>query len=166
MIIPSIINRRSIRKFQNKPVPEKLVNEVIKAAQFAPTSRDNRLVEFVVVNNPETKKKIYEAAIPPQEFLLKAPVLVIPVTDPSKTNQPVQDISLATANIFLQAAELGLGTVWKNLKPPAAGEIKKILKIPEEYLIINIIPLGYPAETPDPHTDDYFQPDKIHPETW
>lgn len=166
MIIKEIIQRRSVREFKKIPVPDEIILELIKAAQFAPTSRDNRSVEFIIIKSKATREKIFQLAIPEQEFVKQAPLLVVPVTNPTKTNQPVQDLSIASENIFLQATSLGLGSVWKNMKPPVAVEIKKLFGIPEQYLIINVIPLGYPKETPPPHTDEDFDEERIHNEKW
>lgn len=166
MIIKEIQNRRSVREFKTTPAPDEIISEIIKAAQFAPTSRDNRSVEFIIIKAQATKEKIFKTALPEQLFIKEAPVLIIPVTNPKKTNQPVQDLSLASGNIFLQATSLGMGSVWKNLKLPVADKIKKILGIPHDYLIINVIPLGYPKKTPPPHTDEDFDKVKIHNEKW
>lgn len=166
MIIPAIKKRRSIRAYKSGSVPPDLLTEIIKAAQFAPTSRHNRAVEFIIITDQETKNEISATAQPEQEFVKQAPVLIVPVTDPDKTNQPVQDLTVASENIFLQAAELGLGTVWKNLKTPMAESIKSILGIPSKYMIINVIPLGYPDEAVRPHDDGEFEASKIHHEKW
>src|SRR3989338_8265216 len=113
MVIREIINRRSVRNYKKKEVSDKDLLEIIKAAQFAPTAHNNRSVEFIIIKNQNLKNKIYE--IVGQEFVKKAPVLIVPTIDTEKTKWPTQDLSLATGNIFLQAEALGLGTVWKNL---------------------------------------------------
>jgi nitroreductase len=164
MVIKEILNRRAVREFQNKEVPDELIKEVIKAGQFAPTGRNNKAVEFVVVKDLATKEKIF--AICGQEFVRTAPVLIIPATDETKTGLPAQDLSVATENIFVQAAAFGLGTVWKNLQPDWAQSVKKLLQIPENFKIINLIPLGYPAKEPVPHYEEEFSEKKIHKEKW
>jgi nitroreductase len=70
--------------------------------------------------------------------------------------------------MFLQATALGLGTVWKALKKAFGEEkkIKKLLGIPEQYTVINIIPVGYSKKEPEPHTDKDFDDKKIHEERW
>jgi len=166
MIIKEIIKRRSVREFKTNLIPDEIISEIIKAAQFAPTSRNNRAVEFIIIKSKTTKEKIFKTAIPEQKFVKEAPILIVPVTNPVKTNQPVQDLSLASGNIFLQATALELGSVWKNLKAPVAEEIKKLLGIPEQYLVINVIHLGYSKKILPPHTDDDFDKKRIHHEKW
>lgn len=166
MIIKEILNRRSVREYQEKDVLEEDITEIIKAGQFAPTASNNRAIEFIIIRDQQTKDKIFEIA--GQEFLKEAPVLIIPVSDTTQTNCSVQDLSVASENMFLQATALGLGTVWKDLKTEymEEGKIKKLLGIPEQYMAINIIPVGYPKEKPIPHTDKDFNAQKIHHEKW
>ncbi|MBN1168540.1 nitroreductase family protein [Candidatus Woesebacteria bacterium] len=165
MILDEIKNRRSVREYQTKDVDDVLINEIIKAGQFAPTAMNNRAVEFVVIRKQETKDKIFK--ICGQEFIKKAPVLIIPATDTSKTNCPVRDLSVASENMFLQATSLGLGTVWKNVSIPSQKEeLKKLLGIPNRFKIVNIIPVGYPESESPPHTKQDFSKDKIHWNEW
>jgi len=166
MIIKEILNRRSVREYQEKDVSKEDIDEIIKAGQFAPTASNNRAIEFIVIRDQQTKDKIFE--IVSQEFVKEAPVLIISVSDTTQTNCPVQDLSVASENMFLQATALGLGTVWKNFEAEHTEEekIKKLLGIPEQYKAINIIPVGYPKEKLIPHTDEDFNAQKIHQEKW
>jgi len=164
MIIKEIINRRSIRQFTEESVGDEDLEEIIKAAQFAPTERNTRAWEFVVVRDLKIKERIFEGF--EQPFLAKAPVLLIPTIDEAKTTLPVQDLSIASAFIFLQAEALGLGAVWKNVNPERAKIIKEVLAVPDNFMIINIIPLGHPVQKLPPHQDSEFQKEKIHQEQW
>ena len=163
MIIKEILNRRSVREYDTKDVPEEYIEEVIKAGQFAPSAHNNRAIDFIVVRGA-AKEKIFELTKRP--FIKEAPVLIIPAADKEKSPFPQEDLSVASENMFLQAASLGLGTVWKNVGPDLEQEIKKILNIPENRKIINIIPLGFPKEPPAPHTEGDFDQKKIHNERW
>lgn len=166
MIIKEILNRKSVRSYKIDDVPEEYIEEIIKAGQFAPTARNNKAVEFIVVRDKKTKEDIFN--IIGQEFVKEAPVLIVPITDETKTDCPIKDISVASENMFLQATALGLGTVWKNLKSELGEElkIKKILSIPEKYKVTNIIPVGFPEEKPKPNDDDNFDVKKIHIEKY
>ena len=166
MIIKEILNRRSVREYKPDAVHQKYIIEIIKAGQFAPTAGNNRAIEFIVIKNQETKDKIFE--IVSQEFVKTASVLIIPASDTTKTNCPIQDLSVASENMFLQATALGLGTVWKALKSEwkEAEKIKKLLGIPKKYAIINIIPVGYPKNKSSPHTNKDFDEKKIHKQRW
>lgn len=166
MIIKEILNRRSVRKYEKKEVAEEYIIEIIKAGQFAPTARNNRAVEFIVIKKEKTKEAVFN--IVGQEFVKEAYVLIIPITDTTKTKCPVQDLSLVSGNMLLQAAALGLGSVWKAVKDESGEEekIKKLLGVPEQYKIINIVPVGYPKERILSHSEEDFETKKIHQEKW
>jgi nitroreductase len=166
MVIKEIAERRSVREFKTDMVSEENIIEMVKAAQFAPTAVNNRSVEFVIVKSPDMKSRICDAAIPKQQFVNEAPILIIPAIDTKKSVLPFQDLSIASENIFIQAAEFGLGSVWKNLTLDQADKIKRMLNIPESYLMINIIPVGYPKIKTEPHGDADFNKNKIHYEKW
>lgn len=161
MIIKEIINRRCIREFAVKPVSDEDISEIIKAAQFAPSARNNHALEFIVVKGQETKDKI--CVVVGQEFVKKAQVLIIPAVDPKKTTCPVQDIAVAVENMLLQATALGLGAAWKAIREPEwADKVKDLLGMPRDFFLDVIVPLGHPNETKTPHTDSEFDKGKIH----
>jgi nitroreductase len=166
MVIKEIINRRSVRKYKPDTVPDNFILEIIKAGQFAPTARNNRAAEFIVIKDQKTKDEIFN--IVGQDYVKEAGALIVPVSDKTKTNCPVQDLSVVSENMLLQAEALGLGGVWKNLKGDLGEEtkIKKILGIPEQFMVINFVPLGFPVEKPEPHSDKDFDTQKIHQEKW
>jgi nitroreductase len=166
MIIDPILKRRAVREYDDKSVPDELVADIIKAAQFAPTAMNNKSVEFVVLKKKENINKLYDLIEFKQEYLRQVPVILIPTINTAKSTLPVQDLSVATENIFIEAAALGLGTVWKNIEPETAEEIKTYLGIPANFMVINVIPLGYPKSVPQPHNDEEFSENKIHYEKW
>lgn len=164
MIIKEIINRRSVREFQDQIVKDEDVEEIIRAGFFAPNSRGNYAEEFIVIKDQKIKQEIFD--IIGQDFICQAPILIIPVTDTTKTSEPIQDISVISENIFLQATALGLGTVWQNISPELMENVRPIIKLPKNFIFINIIALGYAIEIPAPHLDADFDPAKIHRENW
>jgi len=164
-MIKEIISRRSVRSYKSTPVKKEDIIEIIKAAQYSPSGRHSRAWEFVVVNNKKEKDEIYKLIS--QDFIKEAPVLIVSAVDTKKTNLGVQDLAIASENIFLQATQLGLGTVWKNLDAEWASKVKKTLNIPDHFLVINIIPLGYPKEDISPHNEkEDFENSKIHWGKW
>jgi nitroreductase len=166
MVIKEIINRRSVREYAPKIVSDDDILEIIKAGQFAPSAHHNMVVEFIIIRAQETKDKIFEICREFQDFVKKAPVLIILVTDKKKSVLTVQDLSVVSENMFLQATALGLGTVWKNLQPDWAKKILAFLNVPKNYIAINMIPVGYPAKKTEPHIDKDFGSEKIHQEKW
>jgi nitroreductase len=166
MVLKEIANRRSVREFNADPVSDENITEIVKAAQFAPTAINNKSLEFFVVRNQDMKTRIFDAAIPKQQCVKDAPALIIPAIDTKKSVLPFQDLSVASENIFIQAAEFGLGSLWKNVTLEQVDKIKRLLGIPESYLMINLIPIGYPKEKVEPHGEADFSKKKIHYEKW
>ena len=68
--------------------------------------------------------------------------------------------------MMIQAAALGLGTVWKHVAPEKAPQVAKVLGLPEDYILVNLLPLGYPKKSMTPHGDKDFSPNKIHFGKW
>ncbi len=163
-MLKEILKRRSVREYSEKPVSEEDILEIIKAGQFAPSANNNQGVEFIVVRNQDTKEKLYQVV--GQEFVKNAPVLIVPALNPSKSTCPVEDLAVASENMFLEATALGLGTVWKSIRQELREEVKKILNIPQDFLVINLIPVGYPKEAPQPHNEADFNLMRIHHEKY
>ena len=163
-MLKEILNRRSVREYQNKEVLDKDILEIIKAGQFAPSANHNQAVEFIIIRGQEMKNKLFELV--GQEFVKEAPVLIIPVTNLSKTTCPVEDLAVASENMFLEAAALGLGAVWKAIREEQEDEVKQLLNIPKQFKVINIIPLGYPKEKIISHSDKDFDEKRIHYEKY
>jgi nitroreductase len=160
MVIKEITKRRSIRDFKPDSVDDTMIEEIIKAAQFAPTGINNRAIEFIVVKDKVIKEALFKIA--GQGFLKDAPVLIAPVINGDKSITPVQDISIASAHMMLQITSLGMGTVWKHLQEIWVPEIKKVLKIPANFVLINILPVGFPEKELPQHSDTEFKKDAIH----
>jgi nitroreductase len=154
----AIKKRRSIRKYQTKKVPSKLIRDLIDCARLAPSGNNTQPSRFLIVTDEKTKKKLKENKIFDQDFIYQAPVILVCCTSPQAykkrlvdwdaTNdiRATRDLSIACSFLVLRATELGLGTCfigWIKRK-----EIKKILGIPNHFFIPYAITIGYPAENP------------------
>ena len=144
-VLEAIRTRRSIRRFKKEPVPPELVEKLLEAGRWAPSSADSEPWEFIVVTDPEIKRRISRSLnIGP--FLNEAPLAIAVVVDRLRTALPVQDGTLAAYAIWLAAHDLGLGACWIN--PNIPGGIKKILGIPFTKRLITVLTIGYPDEAP------------------
>lgn len=158
-VFEAIKGRRSIRAFQSRDVPSGIVEKLIEAARWAPSAGNIQPWEFVIVRNPETKKRLAEAALG-QSFIEEAPVVIVVCADEERsasgygsrgrTLYCIQDTAAAIQNIHLAAYALGLSTCWVGAF--REDEARKILKIPEGVRPVAIIPVGYPAESPTPRS--------------
>jgi len=141
--------RRSIRKYKSLPVEkEKLIN-VLEAARLAPSAANRQPWYFIVVDNENIKKKLFNAY--PSDWFIKAPVIIVACADPNlawkrKDGEEYWkvDIAIAVEHLVLQAYNEGLGTCW--IAAFNEDEVKKALNIPEHIRVVALIPLGYPDE--------------------
>ncbi len=162
-MIPSIRNRRSIRKYRDQPVTDDLVLQVLESARMAPSGDNTQPWHFIVVREEYTRQKLAEAAHK-QGWMLAAPVFIVVVADirvrikdgreialdetspEFELKQIIRDTAIAIEHLVLEAESLGLGTCWVAWYTQAA--LRPILNIPADKYVVGIIPLGYPDETP------------------
>jgi len=143
----AIYSRRSIRRYSPRDVPDELVLKLIDAARQAPSSKNSQPWEFIIVRDQEVKEKLAQLA-PYGRFIAQAPVVVAVVTDPEKSRFHMVDGALAVHNLTLAAWALGLGTCWVGTMD--REKAKEILEIPEGKHLLTVLPIGYPAEQPQP----------------
>jgi len=156
MEISEIIkNRRSIRKFQEKEIPEKIIDKLVEALIWAPSAGNLQSRKFYFVFNQKIKEKLAVAALG-QDFIAQAPLIIVGCCDGKitlrygergKNLYSICDVSASIENLMLLATELGLGTVWAGAFNEK--EVSKILNLPENLRPIAIIPVGYPDEKPE-----------------
>lgn len=146
-IINVIRERRSVRNFLEKDIPDKLLMEILDAARWAPSSRNSQPWEFIIIRNKKTKKRLAELASYGW-FIADAPVVIAVVTDPRKSYAHLIDGACAVQNLMLAAWEMGLGTCWIGTMD--RKKAKELLGIPEELHLLTVIPLGYPKKIPRP----------------
>ena len=147
-----IQNRRTIRRFKPDPVSEDQVQTILEAGRWAPSFSNLQPWKFIVVQEPELKRSIDQAA---RESVLhwgihEAPVAILVCVD--RRVDPLHAIetgAAATQNMTLMAYRLGLGSGWIGIMGTEAEiAIQKLLKFPETMRIVSLIPIGIPNEAP------------------
>jgi len=150
-VYEAIKTRRSVRAYRDKPVPEDVLNRILEAARLAPSAANRQQWKFIVVQEPELREKLIAAANN-QQFVGQAPVIIVAVgLEPDRIMScevPAYavDIAIAVDHITLAATAEGLGTCW--IGAFSQNEVKRILNIPQQYKVVTLIPLGYPADSP------------------
>lgn len=146
----ALLKRRSIRKYQDKEVPEEVIKELLNAAMVAPSAGNEQPWHFIVINKREILDAI-PSIHPYSKMLEQAPVAILICGDESLEKHKgfwVQDCSAATENLLIAVESKGLGAVWLGVYPREDREIglRKLLGIPEHITPFALIPVGYPAE--------------------
>ena len=154
-----IKERRSIRRYQEKEVPEEALNEVLESVKWSPSWANTQCWEVIVVKDTATKEKLHETLSktnPARKAVLQAPLDLVLCGKLKSSGYYkgevttkhgdwfMYDLGLATQNLCLAAHALGLGTVITGLFDH--DKAKAILGVSEGFEVVSIIPLGYPAK--------------------
>ena len=162
-VYEAIRTRKSVRAFEDRDVPEDVLMRLIEAARLAPSASNRQETRFVVVRDPETRRKLAVAA-KNQKFVGEAPVVLAccAETDGHKMlcGQPCYpiDVAIAIDHLTLCAVAEGLGTCWIGAFDEAL--VKGILGIPPEVRVEELMPIGYPKD-PTPAQKNRIPLDKI-----
>ncbi len=153
--------RRSIRQYTTAPVSPEQIQALLEAAMAAPSGRNLRAWEFVVVTDRATRERLART----HEFsgmAASAPVVFVVCGRERESRHWISDCSAATENLLLEATSLGLGGVWVGLYPVPEREqyVREVLGLPAELRPLCMVPIGQPAESKPPRTQ--FEPDRVH----
>ena len=190
--------RRSVRKWQDKQVPEELLLKAIEVGSWAPSSGGRQPYHFYLVTNRDKIKELGQAvqdkvdliASWPESqdypkdlerlgknstFFARAPAVIIACTgsyqspaDKFLQQRPddedvkammkareasssrLQSAAAAVTQMLVYLHAQGLGAVWMSGPAIAKKQIEKVLGIPDGLDFAALIPVGYPAEEPEP----------------
>lgn len=161
--------RRSHRKFLPKPVEMQKVEAMLKAGLLAPSGKSVYPCEFVVVDEPDVLKQLAVAKAHGASMLNSAPLAIVVVADTSKTDVWVEDASIATTLIMLEAENQGLGACWVQMRLrgtddgiSATQNLRSLLNLKPEHEVLAVVAIGYKAEPKPARTDSDMQFDKVH----
>jgi nitroreductase len=166
--LEAIHTRRSVRAYQDKPVPEELINKLLAAAMAAPSARNQQPWEFVVITDKSILNSL-PSINPFTQMALEAPLAILVCGNLKAETSPgywVVDCSAATQNMLLCAHALGLGAVWTGTYPneERMDGYTELLGLPEHILPHSLVVVGYPATVPPP--ENRFKPERIHHNGW
>lgn len=152
-VTEAIQSRRSIRKFQDKPVPTELLLKLADAGRSAPSASNLQAWKFIFVTLPELVSKV-DLFSPGLSG--KPPVILVICSDMdyalkhgsrnSEIYGCMMDASMAAENIMLAALEEGLGTCAVKSYNDAA--VRKLLNLPDTYRIEMLMSIGWPDGEP------------------
>ena len=167
-VIDAINKRRSIRKFEDKPVEKEKIDLLLRAAMQALSAVNEQPWEFIVVKDKDTLEKLSHAH--DYAMAMKNGTLAILVLA-NKNYFAIdslwqQDLSAASENMLLEAVELGLGATWMAIAPieDRVAYIRDLFNLPENVIPFNMIAFGYPTKEKD--FDDRFKADRVHYEKY
>ena len=166
-------NRRSIRRFEQRPVEPAKVEALVEAVLRAPSSRGRNPWEFVVVSDPATLAALAHAKPHGAEFLAGAPLAFVVAADPGRCDVWVEDCAIAAIILQLTAVSLGLGSCWAQirLRPhddsrSAEAYVRELVGLPGHFTVAAIIGIGYPGEVLRGHPRSSLPFARVHRERY
>jgi len=139
--LEAIKTRRSIRSFTERTVSREIIEQIMDGARLAPSANNAQPWEFVVVTAQTTREKI-ASLTDYGRFIADAPVCIAVFC--KNTKYYLEDGCAATENILIGAHALGLASCWvAGDKKSYAGEVSKILEVPDSCKLISLLALGY-----------------------
>lgn len=164
-----IKNRRSTRKFTDQLLSPEQVEMILKAALMAPASKRKNPWQFVVVEDQEMLKKLAGCKPAGSSFLEGCALAVVVMANVMESDVWVEDASIASIYMQLQAEDLGLGSCWCQIRNRQTEDdtdanvyVRNLLNIPYQLEVLSIIGFGYKDQERKPFDEMHLQWEKIH----
>ncbi len=168
-----LVNRRSIRRYTQEEVNPEDVKLILEAALMAPTSKSSRPWQFVVVEDKDMLERLSQCKSAGAMPIAKAAFAVVVAVDPALTDPWIEDASIAASYMQLQAADLGLGSCWIQVRGrftadniPSEEYVQELLGIPETLPVVCIISFGHKDEERKSCDTSKLLWEKVHIGTW
>src|SRR5579859_2979199 len=131
----------AVRQFQDKPIPDAVVHQIVEAAHLTASSINGQPWHFIVVQDKDMLRKLGELA-KTGPYIAQAPLAIVVAMESSPYN--VSDASRAIQDMILTAWAQGVGSNWVGFSN--LSHVNAVLGIPENIAILAIIPFGYPVK--------------------
>lgn len=168
-----IINRRSIRKYTDQQIDPEYVKLIIEAGLMAPTSKSSRSWQFIVVEDKDMLERLGNCKPRYATSIARAPLAIVVAADPAKSDAWIEDASVATAYMQLQASDLGLGSCWVQVRDrygdngmPSEEYVQKALGMPDTISVLCILSIGYKDEERKPLDPEKVLWENVHIGKW
>lgn len=144
--VQAIKSRVSIRKYQDRPVPREILQEIADCGRMAPCGYNRQDWIFVVVTAPELRSQIAQAARYGR-FIREAGACFA-VFCKKGAETLVEDACAATENMIIAAQSYHLGSCWVNShRKDHSAAVQRLLACPPDYKLITLLAVGYPDES-------------------
>ena len=149
----AVMNRRSIRKFSQEPIPKEVLTKLVDCARMAPYPMNMQPLKFAILSDEKLLEKLYpctrwagflEDGFPKEGERPTAYILILGDTEIKKNSDFQVEVGAAGTTITLVAMEEGIASCW--LGAINREKIREILEIPQNLTVLDLIALGYPAQ--------------------
>lgn len=156
-MIELLRKRRSIRNYTGEQIDPASIDLLLEAALRAPSSRNIRPWEFIVVDDPGLLARLSSAKEHGSAFLKQARLGIVVCADESRSDVWVEDCAIAAILVQMTAESLGLGSCWIQIRKrrhddagSAEEYIRELLAVPAHIRVESIISIGHPAGKREP----------------
>ena len=167
-LLEIILKRRSVRTYTNEEIPDEKLEKILQAGLLAPTSRNRKPCEFVVVKNKNVLKKLSKSKASGSVMLANANVAIVVFADTDKADTWIEDSSIALAYMDLMANEQGVGSCWcqshiRYTADEISSEdvVREICSMSDNYRVVGILSLGMAENRPEAHNLSEIDENKI-----
>jgi len=164
-----ITKRRSTRKFTEELLTPEQVETILKAGLMSPSSKSSTPWHFIAVEDKETLKKLAVSKEHGAKLIDGCAFAVVVIADTLASDVWIEDASIASILIQLQAEDLGLGSCWVQIRErntadgnSADSYIKDLLDIPMQFQVLSIIAFGHKVQQKPSFDEEKLQWEKVH----
>lgn len=158
-----------MRKFTEEELTQEQVVTILKAALMSPTSKRSNGWQFIVVDNKDLLKELSHCKENSASFIADAALAIVVTADPLASDVWIEDASIASVMIQLQAEDLALGSCWVQVRErftatgmPSDEFVRGVLDIPLQLQVLSVIAIGHKGMERKPFSEEHLQWEKIH----
>lgn len=158
-----------MRKFTSDELTQEEVVALLKAGLMSPSSKRTNCWQFIAVDDKEVLKKLSLCKEQSASFIADAALAIVVVADPLASDVWIEDASIASIIIQLQAEDLGLGSCWVQVRErftaegiPSDEYVRNLLDVPLQLQVLSVIAVGHKGMERKPFNEEHLQWEKIH----
>ena len=167
------LKRRSCRVFTDEQIDANQVKAIVEAGLLAPTSMNRRPCQFTLVDDKELLEKLSHCKPHGADLIAGCAIAVVVSANPSISDVWVEDASIASSYIQLQAESFGLGTCWVQVRNrmydnenTSSEWVKELLDMDGAEHVVSIIVIGHKDASRPQASLDQLPWEKVHIGNW
>lgn len=172
-LIEIMKKRRSIREYTNEDIPPEIINDILKAGQLAPSSKNIRPIELLLIEDKNTLEFLSKSRTHGSTQLKNAKCAIITIADTTTADAWIEDASITMTHMMLMAQYHNIGNCWIQIRMRkddnnklSSDIIKEKLGIPKHYKVEAILSLGISKTTLPPQEWEKTEKNKVHKEKY
>lgn len=163
-----IKKRRSVRKFTTENISPEHVEQILKAGLMSPTSKNSHSWHFIAVEN-KAKLDALSKCKNSGKFIANCTLAIIIAGDPLTSDVWIEDCSIASIVMQLQAEDLNIGSCWIQIRDrytenniSSEEYIKELFELPLQLQILSVIAFGHKEKEKTPQDEDKLLWENVH----